>query len=657
MKKLVLSLCLLTPSVLLAQEFAEQIEAVQAQIAQEELDLFVKKPSEEGLPGPFLQSLMPKKELDPTAVCEEEKDPAKKTHYEVVVIAEANSKQTDLTFKPGQERVLHTNDLKFISRYVPYSSGALGLNHEAVAERAKDLWESGMLTNLPSQKFDLGTPLGRELWMDSLVHAASNSTLSENELSRNIAGVISATFKTDEAKFQALSALSTRLYRNYNTARNPGFDNPKNNPFDAILPTGDMTINTLLNASSSYDVFNGGVCNDISEAVAQVGEHLFPDRDVLTVNSGSHFGVVISDGKTTRVIDGIIDMEMQNRLMLDPKLSSTNLRINKIENGKQRQIAVVDTEMGQVMEAAFQTGKNLLKTDADITTIMAHLKKENFGVSVGAANLSDSQVVVVVAKYEYQGDKWKSYIGAGASAERFNTDLESKYQLHFRAGAERNMFRYINSSTEVSFASGVRLGAMSALNQPKSQNGGVARLDISGQFDVYNRLDINYGKHDWDGFQVRSSVEVEHTLGPTNWGNTTGALSYMSPSDTGTILKNVTFHLNQVNANMTAEKKLTSSVTGIGTVHYQGSNIGQSVSVLAGMNVRLPEGAQLLVFTGYTNADLPGYKTKHSLLGTPTGAQVGAKYTTKGGVEFGAAVRSISGGKPSVNATIKVPIK
>jgi hypothetical protein len=131
----------------------------------------------------------------------------------------------------------------------------------------------------------------------------------------------------------------------------------------------------------------------------------------------------------------------------------------------------------------------------------------------------------------------------------------------------------------------------------------------------------------------------------------------MNPGDTGTILKNINFHLNQVNANVGLEKSLSQNVTGLTNLSYQGSNIGQSISALAGMNIKIPSGAQLLVFTGYTNADLAGYQTKHSLLGTPTGAQVGAKYTTKGGVEFGGAVRSISGGKASVNATIKIPLK
>src|SRR5690606_1463072 len=147
------------------------------------------------------------------------------------------------------------------------------------------------------------------------------------------------------------------------------------------------------------------------------------------------------------------------------------------------------------------------------------------------------------------------------------------------------MFRYVNPRTEVNFATGVRTSAMYTINQPRNDIGGVGRLDLSEALDVYNRLDVNYGRHNPDGVQVRSSLEVEHTVGPTNWGNTTGALSYMEPSDTGTILKNITFHLNQVNANVSAEKKVNDSVTGFTSANYQGSNVGQSVSVLGGLNI------------------------------------------------------------------------
>lgn len=144
-------------------------------------------------------------------------------------------------------------------------------------------------------------------------------------------------------------------------------------------------------------------------------------------------------------------------------------------------------------------------------------------------------------------------------------------------------------------------------------------------------------------------------MGPTNWGNTTGALSYTEASDAGTLLKNISFHLNQVNADLSVEKNLSSNVTGFANTHYQGSNIGQSVSVLAGLNIRAPAGAQIIVFSGYTDATLSGYKTRHGLLGTPSGPEIGTKYITKKGTEFSAGMKSTDRG-PAYQATIKIPL-
>ena len=163
------------------------------------------------------------------------------------------------------------------------------------------------------------------------------------------------------------------MYRNYNSARNPGYNNSTHNPNQVPLPAGDLSLNEMLSAASSFNEFGGGVCNDISEVVAMVGQELFPDHDVLAVNSGSHFGVVVTDGKEHRIIDGGTQLAMTNQLMLTPEMSPSNLRISKVVDGRMKEIAVVDTQMGQVVEAAFQTGKNLLKTDADISSLMAPL--------------------------------------------------------------------------------------------------------------------------------------------------------------------------------------------------------------------------------------------------------------------------------------------
>lgn len=652
MKKLLLPI-LLASSPVFSQDFVNDIQAIQERIGQDQVDQYLERPREGGVPGTFLSSLMPRPGVDPETVCTEEGE-SKKTHYEVVFVADINAINSSLEILPGQSATIHTNNLRFLVGQVPETLVSRGLTKDAVLERARDLWTAGWL-NTPTTDFDPNSPMGRELVIESIVHASANSELSENDLSRQIAGVIGSVYTTEEAKYNALSALSLRLYRDYNNARNPGYDNPKNNPFGVELPAGDMSLNDLMSSASAFDVFQGGVCNDISEVVAQVGEHLFPDKDVLTINSGSHFGVLLTDGETHRIIDGGNEMSMSNQLLLDPNLASTNLRINKVMNGEQREIAVVDTEMGQVTEAAFETGKNLLKTDADISSIVVHLKKNNFGVSLGTARLSNSNVVIVVAKYENAGEKWRSYLGAGLSAQDFTSALDTKYQVHLRAGIERRMFSYINGRTDVNFATGARMGAMYTLNQPRNSLGGVGRLDLSGSLDVYNRLDVNYTNPDPNGVQVRSSLEVEHTVGPTNWGNTTGALSYMEANDADDILKNMTFHLNQVNADVTAEKRVNENVTGFTNAHYQGSNIGQSVSVMAGLNIRAPAGAQLIVFSGYRNSEIGGYRTQHSLLAGPSGGEIGARYRTRNGIEFGAGVRGI-GDKPTVQGTIRVPL-
>lgn len=648
MKVFILSLILLSTQ-LKAQDFLTDFKNVNQQIGQSTVDNYLKKPTADGVPGSIFTSLLPA----PTGEECDEKGEPKKTHYEVILMSEISTQRTKFEILPGQQAVFNTNSLQTLMTQIPENMASKGSDPANILARANDIWKSGWF-DVPSVEFDPRSAMGKELFMESLVHASAQSTLPEKELTSLMARTIAQTYTTDEEKFSMLSAMSLRLYRNYNTARNPGYDNKFNNPFDHDLPAADMTLNDMMKAAANYNDFQGGVCNDISEMVALVGEQLFPDKDVLVINSGSHFGVVIADGKQNRIIDGGDEMVMQNKLLLDPKMSPTNLRINKMDNGALRQIAVVDTEMGQLTEAAFQTGKTLLKTDADISSLMAHYKNKNFGVTVGTGKLSESNVMIVVAKYETSGDKWKSYLGVGATAQSFTqSDRPTKYQVHFRAGVERNMFRYVNESTEINLATGLRMNGMYALNQ--NQSSGVQLVDMSMGLDMANRLDVNWGKHNPQGLQIKSSIEVEHSAGLRNWGNAQGALSYIEVKDVPTVLKNMNFHLNQINADVTAEKKIKPNMTAFVNTHYQGSNIGQSVSALAGLNIQAPSGAQILVFTGYTNNKLPGYQTQHGLLASPSGFQVGGKYTTRRGIEFGGAVRSISG-KPSVQATIKVPL-
>ena len=628
-----------------AQSLVSDLEKINQDMGQTQVDEYLKSPSKDGVPGSVLTTLLPTKDIDPKNVCsDDEEKESKNIRYEVILVAEANSQKTSSEEKTTPDFQFSDVALQNFGRMNPANSE---LSESSLLSRAGEAWERGYSMD-SFGGYDPHSDRGRELYIESLILAANSSSLSENELSKQMAQVIGATYKSDEERYTVLSSLSMRLYRNYNDARNPGQNNSKYNPDGNPLPQGDMSIQDLFSAAVNFDKTSGGVCNDISETVAMVGEHLFPNKDVLVINSGSHFGVAVVDGKGSRIIDGASAYQVENQLFLNPAMSPTNLRINKVENGALKEIAVVDTQMGQLTEAAFQTGKKLLKTDADISSLMAHYKKKNFGVTVGSGNLSDSKVLVVVAKYETVSDKWKKYVGVGATGQDFSSDLENKYQVHFRAGVERNMFRYVNAKTSVNFSTGLRLNGMYALGQDSEGN---TPLDFSGGVDLYNRLDFSYGKHKPDGVQLRSSVEVEHAGGAKNWGNVTGAMS--SNFNVGKGFKNMTFHLNQINANVTAEKKITPKLTSFTSASYQGSNVGQSVSILSGLDIKAPEGAQILVFTGYTNSDIKGFETQNSLLATPSGLQIGGSYKTKKGIEVGGAVRGISG-TPSVNGTLKI---
>lgn len=619
----------------------------------QEMNDYISKPTSEGLPGTFLEGLVTNPTIDPGTICEED-GTKKNSQFEMVVAVEINPRLTTLEILPRQFVNVHSLDLQRLNSWYPDKNPNSGITSESILTRAKEFWDTGWHSN--NQPFDPKSSLGREFFIESLVTKSAGSTLSEAELSRQMASAIGSVYTTDAEKYDMLSALSVRLYRNYNTSRNPGYNNSTNNPNNVELPAGDLSLNQMLSAAAAFNEFQGGVCNDITEVVTRVGQDLFPDKDVLAVNSGSHFGVVVTDGKTHRVIDGGDQLQMTNQLMLDPALSSTNLRISKMDGGALREIAVVDTQMGQVTEAAFQTGKTLLKTDADISSIMSTLKKGNFGVTAGAAQLADSQVVIVVAKYENVSDRWRTYVGAGATAQDFSGDMANKYQVHFRAGLSHEHLRFVNPRSDLRVSSGVRLGGMYTIADGRSPTGGVERVDLSANLDLYNRVDFRYQGARPNSIRYNASLEVEHTLGPTNWGNTTGALSRLNGGDTGTILRNINFHLNQVNVQASAEKLINPNMTAIASAHYQGSNIGQMIDTQLGLQVQAPRGATLLFFTGYTNSQLKGYQTQHSLLGTPSGVQMGVNVRTRSGIEFGTAVRGISGGGASINGRIRIPL-
>lgn len=258
--------------------------------------------------------------------------------------------------------------------------------------------------------------------------------------------------------------------------------------------------------------------------------------------------------------------------------------------------------------------------------------------------------MVVVAKYQTSNEKRQRYLGVGSTLQSFHNDGKIKYQVHLRAGFDRKIFKYVHNQTDLKLTSGAYISGMYNLSgDPRSYP------DFSGTINVRNKLDLNVSSSDPYGLNVESSLEVEQSVGSSNWGDLTGKISSFEFRDIFGILKNLNLHLNQVNADIKVDKKLTDKEKLILQGEYKGSNIGQSIKFRAGLEVTAPSGAELLYFVGYAKNNINGYETKNSFLVAPSGEVVGIKYTSKNDSKFEVTGTGLTE-TPYVNGTIKFPL-
>lgn len=488
--------------------------------------------------------------------------------------------------------------------------------------------------------------------------------ISEKELSKQIASAIGGVAKTDEEKYQMLSILSERLYHNYNRARNPGYNNSTNNPNGEALPSGSLSLSSIFTAAANQEMSKGGVCNDISEAVAKIGEELFPEKDVLVINAGTHFAVLVVDKNGSKVIDGSYQNNMDQQLTLGPNLISNNVRINKVIDGHLKEIAVMDTQLGDLVKSTTGSPVPTLKSGANFNKIIAQTKitlSENekkrraLTIAGGAGELLESKVTVIAAKLSSEGQGNNSYVTVGADKQQWKTSelaqWGNEYHIILNAGFDRTLIRYVNPKVKLTYTSGVHMGASLGL--------GVEGVDIygtSGNLDLLNRVNLENNPANEKAVSLKGQVMVDNTFGPRNWGETTGATSSVTGGGVLKALSQMTFHLNQINVNGSATKQINNRLKLQTAANYTGSNVGQSVGVITGLQVESKRGASLFYFVGAETSKLKGYQTKNSLLVGSHGAKTGVTLVGKNGkLEGSASVSNIAPNqKPQINATAKI---
>jgi hypothetical protein len=619
---------------------------------QNELDSYLNKPHLDGLQGDlFVPFIKPRQDYCPIPVDFFGPNlfaPKKKTHYEVLFIGQFNNfdkfSQVQKPFSPSSS---DDSQIKFFFSPVTMTDNYDFKHLVSYANRVRQD-EDASLADI-----NLKTDAGKSDFLEAMVHVIPilGVKMTGKELAQKSAAIIGEAYPDEEARYSFLASLAQRLNQNYNEARNPTFNNSTFNPNHVKMYPGNITGVDIFKGAADFNLLEGGVCNDISQVIVDIGQYLFKDKDVLTINTGTHFGVIISDGKKTRLIDGGSQNIQQNGLELIKDSTVTNIRIGKVIDGKLQEIAVLDSETGEVVEKTFQTGKKLLKSSPDINIAIEQFKKikelansrRETSINVSESKLSNSKVYMVVAKYETMtNDGTSNDIGIGSSFHRFNESDKNDYALHLKMGHDQNLIHYVSPSVQVNVNSGVHAGLMISGKTLKFKQSGNTSFDAAYDLNWVNKADAHYQAP--EGLNISGEVLVDHAYGYKSAGDMTGALDN---GNFGHFMSSMRFHLNQVDANVSVGKKQMS-----GNVQYQGSPVGQSLGGQFNFQVLNQKGAQILYFVGYKNSNIAGYKTQHSFLDkTQDGVRIGGSWKSKN-VELGTSI--IRNQKTYISPSIRI---
>jgi len=634
---------------LLGQSNLPELKDVQLKLNESHFRSYINRPTPDGFPGSLLTPFIPGPDLEN---CPEDEKP-ENSHLEVVFVAKANS-QLPESKKEAEVASLTPQQLQD-SRL---KRAKISLDSDSILANAQTGWNE-LSIEVP---YDIQTSVGRAVVIESLLQAsaqAAASGISNEELAKKMTGFLMENYKDEKSRLDALATLMDRFYRQYNFSRNPGHNNASSNPLNFNVPTGNMTLKDVVTATAKERKWESGVCNDFAQAIALIAAPMFKGKDTLVVNSSTHLGVVITDGKTNHIIDAGKQITETNNLMLRLNTSATNIRIAKVIDGKLKEIAVADSQIGQVVEEAFQTGKPLLRTGAAPQTFTSHFyriknkngKDSQLGGAATYGHIENADVVVVVAKYQANSKRWDRYIGVGGSGE-FLYDGTQNYQLQYRGGMRLHLFHYINPKLEIKASSGIHSEVM--VGTPIDAGKGVFSREMSYGLEWSNALSLDAKIS--SKLNLHADVESRNSLGPSDWGVTTGSISKVTAKGVATMLENMSLHLNQVVANAALEAKVSSNTKMFLQGHYQGSAIGQNAGLLAGVEIKAPKGAEIFVFAGYDQR-FGGFQTQNNLLVGGQGGKAGIAVRTKNGVQINAAVRNIATDSiPIVDGGISVPL-
>lgn len=482
---------------------------------------------------------------------------------------------------------------------------------------------------------------------------------SDDNIAKEAAKLIADYTSTEQEKLNFLGELTKRLYDNYNDKRNPTQNKKKED-----IPSGAISLANMFSAAAAKNPDQGGVCNDISISIAQIAEKLFPEKDVLVVNNGTHYGVMLHDknrkNKMVASVGTLID-DISDPLM-DSKFAVPNARILKLENNKLKQIAVVDTEVGVALKKVIQGQTDALSMGIDPSLVMASYKtqiekrdkRKTYELKTAVAQTSNAEVLIVVAQSSKETKHNLTTTALSVMQQNIKNSPQSNIIVGFHTGIQKTVIQYQNPRLIIKASAGAEADLSYGFQSKTDQASPLWDImPITATLKTNQAVDFKTMPRNPMNPSASGRFQVVQDYGPTDEGARQGTM----PDPNGfkaawKSMKYMGFTLNQAKADVNINVPINQNIKSFSQLQYQGSNISQNFKVLSGFEIISDGGETLMAYIGYMGSE-KGYKLRSSLSTRPDGTIIGGGIKTKKGLEVNANAQ-IGNGLTGVQTNIGI---
>ena len=224
----------------------------------------------------------------------------------------------------------------------------------------------------------------------------------------------------------------------------------------------------------------------------------------------------------------------------------------------------------------------------------------------------EPKINIVVAKYNFKEED-TAVMKTIKDVLAKQKDNPGQVQFKQGHGTGKQIFQYLAPSTQVQMNSKVQAdNAIGVGIDPKTAKPTPVAATL--QVDIINRLDIKQTVT--DDLVIKGALESLHSTGARNLDALSG----------------IKMNLNNVKAEARIDSKIQSNMKSYTEINYSGNDLEKNVGVRAGVDIRLPDNAEIMVFSGYSTR-MHGFKTQN-METKDRDTEFGVKYKSKNGVRI-----------------------